>query len=309
MRLFKYLTPERTDVLKNQSIRFTQAKYLNDPFEWLPFVNRLMSEIAAKNFYTNYIEPPISEISNRKLNINDIPEEYRDKIPKEVLDEVFKLTVGEGLNLLPQFHPEKLTQLFLASGGEQFNINISELLKDSWNKYFGVLSLTQSKCNIPMWSHYAHNHQGFVIEFDPENNFFNPSQNNQELAKQTKTVHYSDKRNEINIFEEGDDENSVLKRIADEIFFTKSSHWKDEEEVRVLDKLSNHNKKLQVDNQEIYLFDFEPEAVIAVYFGVNISDQTRVDINKTLDSHLFGHVRRFKGDLDLREYRINFSEE
>ncbi len=309
MRLFKYLTPDRTDVLKNQSIRFTQAKYLNDPFEWLPFVNRLMTQRAAKNFYTKYIEPSITQISNRKLNINDIPEEYHDKIPKEALDEVFKLTVGEGLSLLPQVHPKNLVQLFFANSREQFNINISEILKDSWNKYYGVLSLTQSNCNIPMWSHYARNHQGFVIEFDPTSIFFNTNPSGKGINKQLKKVEYSESRNKISIIEDGEDVssgNSILERIANEVFFTKSSHWKDEEEFRLLDKLENHSKKINIGDQEIYLFDFDPKAIISVYFGVNATDKTIDEINHILDSNLYSHVTRFYSELDLKDYQINF---
>lgn len=307
MRLFKYLTPERAEVLQNLCIRFTQAKHLNDPFEWLPFVDKLMSEVASKNFYSDHVAPPISEISNRKLNLNDIPEEYRDKIPRDILDKVFKLTVGEGLNLLPQVHPENLNQLFLSSSGEHFNINISEILKDSWNKYFGVLSLTQSNCNIPMWSHYAQNHEGFVIEFNLENKFFKSEKNDKEIARQIKPVQYATKRNEINFIEGGDNKNSILERIADEVFFMKSSHWQDEEEIRILDKLTSHSRKFSAGDQEIYLFDFEPKAISAVYFGLNVSSKTQSKINAILDYDLFRHVRRFEGQLDLKEYKINFS--
>jgi hypothetical protein len=37
MRLFKYVNASRTDILKNQCIRFSQQYALNDPFESLPF--------------------------------------------------------------------------------------------------------------------------------------------------------------------------------------------------------------------------------------------------------------------------------
>jgi hypothetical protein len=37
MRLFKYVNANRTDILKNQCIRFSQQYALNDPFESLPF--------------------------------------------------------------------------------------------------------------------------------------------------------------------------------------------------------------------------------------------------------------------------------
>jgi len=32
VKVYKYLSPDRIDVLENLSIRFTQARYLNDPF-------------------------------------------------------------------------------------------------------------------------------------------------------------------------------------------------------------------------------------------------------------------------------------
>ncbi len=44
MNAFKYLTPERIDVLENQQIRFSQVKHLNDRFEFLPFISRIMDE-------------------------------------------------------------------------------------------------------------------------------------------------------------------------------------------------------------------------------------------------------------------------
>ncbi|MGE0931781.1 DUF2971 domain-containing protein [Peijinzhouia sedimentorum] len=306
MRLFKYLSPERIDVLKNQCVRFTQAKYLNDPFEWLPFVNRLMSELASKDFYQNNLKPTIKEILNRKPTINDIPEEYRSRIPKEMLDEVFKCTIGEALQLLPQFHPENLTKILLSRTSEQLNINISELLKKSWNKHFGVLSLTQSHDNIPMWSHYSKNHEGFVIEFDPKNIFFTSTKKDAGLNRYLKEVEYTPERRNINLFESGDTEFDILNRIASEIFFTKSIHWSDEREVRVVDKLSNYSKA--INNQEIYLFDFEPKALIAIYYGVNISDSTKSDINSIINTS-YPHVKRYSGQLDLKQYKINFHEE
>ena len=36
--LYKYLCPERVDVLQNLRIRFTQVSALNDPFESFPGV-------------------------------------------------------------------------------------------------------------------------------------------------------------------------------------------------------------------------------------------------------------------------------
>ncbi len=308
MRLFKYLAPDRIDILKNGYIRFSQAKYLNDPFEWLPFVKRLMTEAAAKNFYSEHMKSEIKEITDRKLNIDDIPEEYRGKIPKDTLDQVFEWTVGDGLSLFPQFHPENLSKMLFSGTSEQFKINISEALKNSWNKYFGVLSLTQTNDNIPMWSHYAQNHEGFLIEFDPQNEFFTCSQSESSIEKTIGEVKYTNHRREVNLMEEGDTESDIIKRIADEVFYTKSILWSSEQEIRIVDKLSNHDKKIEIDDQEIFLFSFKPTAILAVYLGVNIAEKTKAEIKNLLDFELFHHVKIFQGELDLKEYKINFSK-
>jgi hypothetical protein len=51
---------------------------------------------------------------------------------------------------------------------------LDELL-DHINKTYGIFCLTRSNDNIPMWTHYASDHQGLVIEFDAEHPFFKNS--------------------------------------------------------------------------------------------------------------------------------------
>ena len=48
MNLYKYLIPDRIDVLKNQSIRFSQHMALNDPFEMKPFFELLAEDPIMK---------------------------------------------------------------------------------------------------------------------------------------------------------------------------------------------------------------------------------------------------------------------
>jgi hypothetical protein len=44
MTLFKYIRPERIDVIENLEIRFTQPDALNDPFELRPHFDSLVAE-------------------------------------------------------------------------------------------------------------------------------------------------------------------------------------------------------------------------------------------------------------------------
>jgi len=43
MILYKYVPAERIDILENESIRYTQPRLLNDPFEMTPHFGALLS--------------------------------------------------------------------------------------------------------------------------------------------------------------------------------------------------------------------------------------------------------------------------
>ena len=51
MSLYKYLLPERIDVLRNAKIRFSQHMALNDPFEMKPYFEGLASDLFLTQFF------------------------------------------------------------------------------------------------------------------------------------------------------------------------------------------------------------------------------------------------------------------
>ncbi|HTO15222.1 MAG TPA: DUF2971 domain-containing protein [Edaphocola sp.] len=306
MKVFKYLIPERIDVLENMSIRFTQAKYLNDPFESLPFISKLMSDAASSALYSKSINPILNEIGDRKLSINDIPEEFRNKIPQEIVDYISKTSIKEALELIPEIHPENLTKKLLSTTAEEAKINYSEKMKESWNKYFGILSLTQSNENITMWSHYAQNHAGFVIEFDPNHEFFNKKRNENDSLGYLREVKYSDKRPNIELVNTLESENELIEYIASHILYTKSVHWSDELELRLIYNLKNSEKKLLSNGQEIYLFTLPPKAIKNIFIGVNATIEMIEKIENVIKSKDYAHVHIWLGKLDLKEYKIKF---
>ena len=307
MKVFKYLTPERVDVLKDRYIRFTQAIYLNDPFESLPFISKLMSDFESSAFYGKSINPILNEIENRKLSINDIPEEFREKIPQEVLNYITSLTIKDGLELLPEIHPAKITKLLLSSSAEDLKINISAKIKQSWNKIFGILSLSQINNNITMWSHYAKNHEGYVIEFDPENEFFNKKKNINDPFGFLRSVNYSNKRPVLELVNFSKPDNEFIESIAQQILYTKSEDWANEKELRLICNLSEFDKKISIEGQEIYLFSFPPIAIKAIYIGVNASISTIETIENILKNDGYEHVNILHGELDLKEFKIIFN--
>jgi len=307
MKVFKYLAPDRIDILENKNIRFTQAKYLNDPFESLPFISKLMSEIESSDFYMKSIDPIIQEIGNRKLSINDIPMEFRDKIPQEAIDFLSTITINEGLGLISGIHPEILTKKLLSSSAEEIKINYSEKFKESWNEFFGILSLTQTNDNITMWSHYAQNHEGFVIEFDPENKFFKKRRNENDALGYLREVKYSNKRPDIELISFQKSENEFVEFIATNILFTKSLDWSDEKELRLVFDLSKSDDKRIIKDQEIYLFKLPPLAIKSVFIGVNANESFKDKIETILKTTEFSHVHLNYGELDLKDYKIRFN--
>lgn len=308
MKIFKYLSPERVYVLENQALRFTQANYLNDPFEHLPFVSQLVDEAYTDKLYKETLYPIFQQIANRKLCIDDIPEEYRNAIPDNFKEEVSNYTIGEALNLIPAFHPKNLLNLF-AIKGTDLGVDYSSLLKDSWNNKFGVLSLTKSYDNLTMWSHYTRNHQGFVIQFNPTNNYFNKAKTEKDLLRRLNEVRYSEVRPNLTLIDSKVREEEILESLIQNILLTKSKHWEYEEEVRFMQTLVDSDKVIKSNEQEIHLFRFDSSAIKCVFLGVNISPSFKNNLLQILNEHRYLHVNIYQGVLSKSEYKIELIEE
>lgn len=307
MRVYKYLTPERIDVLKNQKIRFTQANLLNDPFESLPYVAKIMSETDESTFYDDLIRPVIGQFGNRKLSAEDIPTEYRSQISDEVLKEISKYSIEEALGLIPALHPRELSKVLFTSTGEELDLNLSEKLKNSWSTIYGILSLATSNSNITMWSHYAQYHAGFVVEFDLDNEMFHKKVSDKDPFRILKPVQYSKKRPSLELLKFDLSEEEYIFELANKILYTKSLDWSYENEYRIIYDLREHDEKIARKEQDIYLFDFRPSAIKSLFIGVNSSYQFKEDIYAVLAKKEFSHVKIYQGRLDRKEYLIEFN--
>lgn len=64
MSLYKYISPERLDVIRNLRIRFTQPGAQNDPFELRPIVTRFRRPEVARQA----LSKPLSEEWDRQFS-------------------------------------------------------------------------------------------------------------------------------------------------------------------------------------------------------------------------------------------------
>ncbi|HCG5955204.1 TPA: DUF2971 domain-containing protein [Vibrio parahaemolyticus] len=144
-------------------------------------------------------------------------------------------------------------------------------------KRYGIVSLTETRDNLLMWSHYADEHKGFVVEFDTTHDFFTKMYNDgNEMVGEVKRVYYRKQRT------------NKLSSYYLEPYFVKSDEWQYEKEHRLLLPISKANRYL-INNQN----DLED---ILEYYPNAISD------NETSKSSSLKEIINVEGPGLSREY-------
>lgn len=128
--LYKYLSPERIDVLQNLKIRFTQPCGLNDPFE---------SALLVRT---------------------DAFQEYEKALERDAAN--FAPTSEEDRRLLEEAKAELLEHAKQAMAPHA----VGRELADYLNRSQGVLSLSRTNDSLLMWAHYCNSHRGYVLGLD-----------------------------------------------------------------------------------------------------------------------------------------------
>lgn len=151
----------------------------------------------------------------------------------------------------------------------------------------GVLCLSDKWDNILMWSHYASEHRGFVIQFSGSDPFFD-----QGLQK----VRYSEERPLLGNRPDGWN--------SGDLFVTKSTDWEYEQEFRKTEsfgkrsQLPNGNtfvefpriEDIDPTNWPLYLIDVPPTAIVKVFFGWRAAEGTKLRIARALRTSKLRHV-------------------
>jgi hypothetical protein len=308
MSLYKYLTPDRIDVVQNRFIRFTQHMALNDPFEMKPFFELLAEDAIVKRLVCSGGE----ETWNAGFSLGySMSSMVFDEIKKYFPDESSKRAIEEIRNDLPsyQFLKEQTRQEHpafvdgLVELAKQRMPELRNVIFTRFNESVGVLSLTQKRDDILMWAHYAQNNKGFVIEFDDTHEFFNQTMDTGGLSGCLQKVVYSEDR---------PNRDSMLDISASDIFLLKSQKWKDEEEWRMLKSLEDGTRLekdgaaiLDDEGQPIYVFAFPPSCITGIVFGSRISHQNKSKITHVVSTDGYSHVKRYQAVLDERKFKLN----
>jgi hypothetical protein len=288
MSLYKYVVPDRVDIFKNKVIRFTQPNALNDPFEMQPY----FEWVAGENFFlercdlTQIIEYSLRETYAElptKHRASQSFEEFRRFIyaQPQKLQSTIRSAINQALEQAKAFSPP-----------------VRESFSKMINRDVGILCLTGKCDNHLMWSHYAQNHQGFVIEFDESHKYFHQQKSfdEWELFGYLKKVEYRTERPQSI---------ELVDMSLVDVFWVKGKEWEYEEEWRMLRHLRDAGTTIESAAGNIYLFPIEPSCIRSVIFGCQMSQDKKLELMEILSrDECYSHVKRYQAVRKERDYGL-----
>ncbi|WP_429172935.1 DUF2971 domain-containing protein [Aeromonas rivipollensis] len=274
--LFKYLAPERIDVLEFNNIRFTQPAEFNDPFELKPVISTLASRDEMDRMMSQEMEYTIQN------ELEKLPPEIRKLIPKTQLEALIRNKYSE--------HWPEIEEQFKSIG-----VSLAQTFVEKSNELIGVLSLTENYSNLLMWSHYASSHKGFCIGFDENNHFFNRKRSHADEFYHLRKVEYVEDR----------PTSRVTQITGTELFLVKSNHWFYEQEWRICALLNDANITIESNPYPIHLFSFPRSAVKEVILGACMENETKQRLLNVINSK-YEHVIVRQSKISPGEFKVTF---
>jgi hypothetical protein len=283
MTLYKYLIPDRADILELEHIRYTQPAYLNDPFEMRPNFRELFSE---KEMATQF----------RRQAFNTVFKELRDKLPegKRALGYVIA-----SIAMIVMWRRMMETMRTVADTlSNKFRQDFEKVVEEKLRHSVGVLSLTQRDDNLLMWSHYADQHRGFVLAIDEMHPVFSQRRSDEDEFNYLREVQYSIQR-----------QRAELKLMGGvDLLLLKSTEWAHEEEWRIVRSLDDASAvALNPSDHTVHLFSLPPDAIKGVIYGAHIADEHRQRIQNILYAKPeYDHVWQMQAEVASERFGLNF---
>ena len=286
---YKYTDAEGAKkILGNLQLLYKSPEKFNDPFDCKI---GLRLDIDYKKFLSLFTEklrlllfskdrPELLENSMMKHETLRRWENGSDEEKNQFLEESRK-----GL--------EKEEEDFLSGMSEVNNRFIHEIM--CTRRVFCVSKIPDQ---LLMWAHYAEKHKGAVIKLSmPENppgcwNF--------------KEVTYSDAFPIHCTTDQMVDDMLGLRHpnfeeIAEKVFFTKSNHWKYEDEWRDIIKLETPDNF----GEGKHCFEVEKERFLAVYLGLEMKNKDKKKIMEIRNEKL-PHLEVYEAEKDRNKFKLNF---
>ena len=298
MKLYKYTTDEiGLKIIRGNEIRFSQPGSLNDLFEMVIKFKGELSQEAVINLINDLSKAgKINEIWKNiiKSGYDNLNPKSKSYFTKEEFEAFFEQYFYHVLNKENKSIPELLYEKIFSKPQVFNNLMINEWTK-TLNNYVGVFCLSKTYDNEIMWSSYADENKGVVIEFDTDHFFYQP------IIK----VEYDDRIPFLDLAEIEEIGNNPFKYL--ELVKVKKVKWKEEKEYRVFKLLKysdRRSKELDPKGFTIHLFKFPPQCLTGVIFGVNTSTEIRNKFITLLRSGFYKNVELYEMIVDYNNRKL-----
>jgi Protein of unknown function (DUF2971) len=248
MPLYKYLCPERLDVLQRGLIRFTQPTACNDPFELRPVVEGFQRPAAISEAIRNHFENTAWEKKVEAM----VPPELRHFLPSLLQSDEFRQKKQELM-------ADGIAMLQAAS------VPIKDFVINGLASRVGILSLSEDPANLLMWAHYASNHSGFVLELDDAHEWFHQRKTDEDEFRHLRKVTYVSRT----------ESRYLMDLEGEDILYAKAADWNYEREWRIIRILG----EASVVDGDIHLFEIPPQAVTGIIFGLRSASSLKSSIS------------------------------
>ncbi len=277
MSLFKYVAPERLDILKRGLIRFTPASEFNDPFECLSDSRLIENARWQRKIEDCCVAEMLADAEVRRRNA------HLDLLQIEA--EVRRVHRERYSHRLDQLKVIALQQLSFARLPFRI-LCLSKVPPDADGAFL-------------MWGHYTSNHSGFVIEFDDQHPWFTEHLPIRGQPHDADDVHYDRRRPSWEIDCEG---NASPHR---KFVFTKSMHWAYEREYRLIRFAGTPGLE---ETNSLSLVPIPLESILSITLGINCRPETKAGITSACHHASLRHVRLRQAQIHPDEYLLTLTQ-
>ncbi len=181
-------------------------------------------------------------------------------IPKSFIQQELKIS----FDVMSQRRSPPVGELNSNFQSDECSDITSRNIVTSLNESVGILCLSRNQDSLLMWSHYADEYSGAVIEFDDEHEFFQGKIN----------VDYRARRpiKDISSYISADEAVPIAELCV------KSDQWEYESEVRIARSLSDCKKVDDTNRFPIYVMDIPQDCIKSIILG----ERTSIDHQKEI---------------------------
>jgi len=262
---------------KTLKVRFTQPSELNDPFEFRPLID--FDRMDAE--FRHEIDIRLTEKFGTAEAALDMMEEQQRtdpnypklRVPISVARQMILANPALQKQFMADLHRHKAELLKAIKWEVQW-----EKLQQIFGQALGIFSMTEEPANTVMWSHYASQHRGVVVEFDDEHPWFH-----QQLSPE------DDFRHLVRVCYIANPHPRTWRELnGADLFYSKGAEWTYEKEWRIIRPLKDG---AQI-SSGIFCFEVPPDAVKTITFGCRATQALEVEIRALVAAHSpLNHVR------------------